>query len=415
MVRDRTHLGRLPRLMKIALISPYDFPYPGGVTEHIIALARGARQRGHDVHILAACSGQQGDFIPQTRPVTRRVVSIPIAGAVARVGLSPLSYVRIKRILQREAFDVFHLHEPLTPSLTWWALLHARMQPQAVTVGTFHAYHERPNWLYTHSRPIFGKFFRRLDSLIAVSEAAYDFAHRLFPGDYRIIPNGVDLSRFGRDRHLAEDDPDRPLTILFVGRLDKRKGFQTLLEAYLRLKPDYPRLRLRVVGPFTPRECAPYQKIAEAQFVTGIEFVGYVSPERLPTFYHQADIFCAPSLGYESFGIVLLEAMAAGLPVVASDIAGYRTVLSDGQEGRLIPPGQTECLAEAVRQLLNQPQQRQAMGQRGRLKASQYNWDQIVEQVLELYRETIELKTRDRHKSPSQVETGLASPCITSG
>lgn len=170
-----------------------------------------------------------------------------------------------------------------------------------------------------------------------------------------------------------------------------------------------------MVGPFTPRECAPYQKLAEAQFVTGIEFVGYVSPERLPTFYHQADIFCAPSLGCESFGIVLLEAMAAGLPVVASDIPGYRTVLADGQEGRLIPPGQAEGLAEALRQLLNQPQQRQEMGQRGRLKASQYNWDLVVDQVLELYRETIEVKTRVRRKNPGQVEAGLGSPCITSG
>lgn len=415
MVRDRIHLGRLTRFMKIAIISPYDFPYPGGVTEHIIALARGARQRGHEVHILAACSGRQGDFIPQTRPVTRRVVSIPIAGAVARVGLSPLSYARIKRILQREAFDVLHLHEPLTPSLTWWALLQARTLPRAVTIGTFHAYHERPHWLYAHSRPIFGKFFRRLDSLIAVSGAAYDFAYRLFPGDYRIIPNGVDLSRFGRDRQLGEDDPNRPPTILFVGRLDKRKGFQTLLEAYFRLKPDYPRLHLQVVGPFGLREYTPYQKEAEARHVTGIEFVGYVSPERLPAFYHQADIFCAPSLGCESFGIVLLEAMAAGLPVVASNIAGYRTVLSDGQEGRLIPPGQPECLAEVLRQLLNQPQQRQEMGQQGRLKASLYSWDHIVDQILELYRETIELKTKARCHSPNQVEAGLGSPCITSG
>jgi phosphatidylinositol alpha-mannosyltransferase len=401
--------------MKIALISPYDFPYPGGVTEHIIALARGAQQRGHEVHILAACSGWRGEFIPQTRPVTRRVLSIPIAGAVARVGLSPLGYARMKRILQREAFDVLHLHEPLTPSITWWALLQSRLLPQAVTVGTFHAYHERPNWLYFHSRPIFSKLFRQLDSLIAVSEAAYDFACRLFPGDYRIIPNGVDLSRFGRAYRMSEDDPNRPPTILFVGRLDKRKGFQILLDAYIRLKPDYPCLRLQVVGPFGPRECTPYQKIAEAQHVTGIEFVGYVSPERLPTFYHQADIFCAPSLGYESFGIVLLEAMAAGLPVVASNIAGYRTVLSDGQEGRLIPPGQPECLADTLRQLLNQPQQRQEMGQQGRLKASQYHWEQIVDRVLELYRDTVELKIKARGKSPSQVETGLSSPCATSG
>lgn len=399
--------------MKIALISPYDFPYPGGVTEHIIALARGARQRGHEVHILAPCSGYQGEIFPQTKPVTRRVMSIPIAGAVARVGLSPLSYIRVKRILEHEAFDVLHLHEPLTPSITWWALLHACKLPQTVTIGTFHAYHERPNWLYARGRPIFGKLFGRLDSLIAVSGAAYDFAYRMFPGDYKVIPNGVDLSRFGWANRTCTDDPSRPVTILFVGRPDKRKGFLNLLEAFIKLKPDCPNLRLQVVGPFTSKESEIYQKIA--RHVTGIDFVGYVSPERLPDFYHQADIFCAPSIGFESFGIVLLEAMAAGLPIVASNIAGYRTLLTDGQEGLLIPPGQPDLLAAALRQLLDQPQQRRNMGRLGQLKASQYSWEQIVDKILEVYRETIELKTRARRKSPSQIEPGLGSPCITSG
>ncbi|MBI1878055.1 MAG: glycosyltransferase family 4 protein [Chloroflexi bacterium] len=395
--------------MKIALISPYDFPYPGGVTEHIMALARGIRQRGHQAHILAACSGYQGEFFPDTKAVTRRVMSIPIAGAVARVGLSPLGYARMKKILQREAFDVIHLHEPLTPSITWWALLHARTLPQAVTVGTFHAYHECPNWLYTRGRPIFGKFFRRLDSLIAVSAAAYNFAYQMFPGDYRIIPNGIDLNRFGRHSRLAPCDSVQATTILFVGRLDKRKGFANLLEAFIKLKPDCPHLRLQVVGPFTPRECAPYQEIVRAEHVTDVEFVGYVSPEALPNFYHRADIFCAPSIGFESFGIVLLEAMAAGLPIVASDIAGYRSLLTHGQEGLLAPPGQTDALAAALRQLLDQPQQRREIGRRGRLKANQYSWDTIVDKILDVYLDTIERKTRARRAMLSPIETGLTS------
>lgn len=401
--------------MKIALISPYDFPYPGGVTEHIIALAREVRQRGHEVHILAACSGYQGEIFPQTKPVTRRVMSIPIAGAIARVGLSPTSYTRIKRILQHEAFDVIHLHEPLTPSITWWTLLHASRMTQAVTIGTFHAYHERPNWLYVRGRPIFGQLFNRLDSLIAVSEAAREFACRMFPGDYRIIPNGVDLNRFGQIYLPERGDSHRPLTILFVGRLDKRKGFPTLLEAFLKLKPAYPHARLQVVGPFTPKESEYYQKIAQARQVTGIDFVGYVSPEKLPTFYHQADIFCAPSIGFESFGIVLLEAMAAGLPIVASNIAGYRMVLTDGQEGWLTPPGDPEALAQSLGRLLDQPRLRQTMGQQGRLTASRYGWHRLADEILEVYRETIEFKARMWRKSASQVESNLGSPCATSG
>jgi phosphatidylinositol alpha-mannosyltransferase len=401
--------------MKIALISPYDFPYPGGVTEHIIALAKGARQRGHDVHVLAACSGYQGEFFPQTRPVTRRVMAIPIAGTMARVGLSPRSYSRIKRILRREAFDVIHLHEPLTPSITWWALLQARTLPQTVTIGTFHAYHERPNWLYARGRPLFGKFFSRLDRLIAVSEAAYNFAYGMFPGNYQIIPNGIDLNRFGGTRRSGPTDLHHSITILFVGRLDKRKGFQTLFEAFIKLKPDYPNLRLQVVGPFAVGEGEIYQKIAQSRHVTGLELVGYVSPEKLPELYHQADIFCAPSIGFESFGIVLLEAMAAGLPVVASNIVGYRTLLTHEQEGLLVTPGQPECLAGALRQLLDQPQQRWEMGRQGQLKATYYSWDQIVDQILEIYQETIELKTKARRRSSNPIELSLGSPCVPSG
>ncbi len=127
--------------LKIALVSPYDFPYPGGVTEHIMALANGLRQRGNDVHILAACSGYQGKTFPNTCAVTNRVTTIPIGGAIARVGLSPLSYINAKKILQRGVFDVIHFHEPLTPSITWPVLIHAHALPHAVTVGTFHAYH----------------------------------------------------------------------------------------------------------------------------------------------------------------------------------------------------------------------------------------------------------------------------------
>ncbi len=382
--------------MKIALVSPYDFPYPGGVTEHIVALANGIKQRGHQVQILAACSGCLEERFPHTRAVTHRVAAIRVGGTVARVGLSPLSYIRIKKILQQECFDVIHLQEPLTPSITWWVLMQTYALPNTITVGTFHAHHERPNWFYKQGRPIFGRFFARLNSLIAVSQAAHHFAYQMFPGDYHIIPNGVDLRRFGRtienELNINPTDVDKKLTILFVGRLDKRKGFSNLFEAFIKIKPNYPQLRLQVIGPFNPKDYYSYQKCAEVHGVTDIEFVGYVPPKQLPDFYHKADIFCAPSLGFESFGIVLLEAMAAGLPVVASDIAGYRSVITDGQEGVLVPPGQPKSLAKALHQLLNQPHWRVNMGQRGRLKANQYGWDYIVDKTLDVYVDTIQRK-----------------------
>lgn len=395
--------------MKIALVSPYDFPYPGGVTEHIIALAKKLRQRGYDVHIIAACSGYQGENFPNTRVVTHKVTAVPIAGAMARVGVSPLSYIRIRKILQRETFDVIHLHEPLTPSITWPVLSYAQTLPGTVSIGTFHAYHEQPNWLYAHGRPIFARFFAKLDSLIAVSEAARDFAHRMFPGDYCIIPNGIDLSRFGKAPETSPaanpPGPNKKTTLLFVGRLDRRKGFLNLLETFFKIKPDYPNLQLKVVGPFDSKACEPYQKMAQAHHVTDIEFVGYIAPEKLPEYYHSADIFCAPSIGYESFGLVLLEAMAAGLPLVASDIAGYRSVVTDGREGLLVPPGQPSRLARALRQLLDNPHQRYQMGQRGRLKAAGYSWDRIVDEILVVYRYTIERKKKSQARQLGRIKS----------
>ncbi|HEX9922026.1 MAG TPA: glycosyltransferase family 4 protein [Anaerolineae bacterium] len=393
--------------MKIALVSPYDFPYPGGVTEHITALAAGVQERGHEVHILAACSAGHNQTSVNTRVVTNNIISVPVGGAMARVGLSPFSYRRLRRILQREAFDVIHLHEPLTPGIAWYVLMQSVALSHTVTVGTFHAYHENPNWFYVRGRPIFNRFFARLDSLIAVSGPACHFASRLFPGDYRIIPNGVDLNRFGQTNGVGpkSDLAAAPgkTTILFVGRLDRRKGFSHLLQAFMRIRPRYPQLCLKVVGPFDSRSCGAYRKLVEAQGVTDIEFVGYVSPEQLPAVYRGADIFCAPSIGFESFGIVLLEAMAAGLPVVASDIAGYRSVLTHGQEGLLVPPGQPEPLAQALVRLINDVQVRQAMARRGRLKAGRYDWNRIVDQVLEVYYETMEHKM----KTPSPFLQGV--------
>jgi phosphatidylinositol alpha-mannosyltransferase len=167
-----------------------------------------------------------------------------------------------------------------------------------------------------------------------------------------------------------------------------------LFDAFMTLKRDDPRLRLKVVGPFEPQDFQVYQQIARTNQVTGIEFVGYVSPERLPKIYHEADIFCAPSLGNESFGIVLLEAMAAGLPIVASDIAGYRSILTAGQEGLLTVPGQARSLAQALRQLIDNPHQRRTMGQQGQLKARQFSWDRVIEKILDVYLTTIHHKIR---------------------
>ena len=373
--------------MKIALVSPYDFPYPGGVTEHVAALAVGLQQRGHEVQIFAASSGYPGYDCLDCRIMTRRIVSFPIAGTLARIGFSPLTSFTVKKLLRREKFDIIHLHEPLTPSLTWWFLMLASVQ--TATIGTFHAYHEQPHRLYQLSRPLFKGLFAKLDSLIAVSPPARAFARRMFPGNYQIIPNGIDLSRFGRTATAPRLNPTQNITLLFVGRLDPRKVFAILFEAFCRLQAHYPHLKLQVIGPVASSTVRMYRQMAQARGLTGVEFVGYVAPERLPDFYHQADIFCAPSLGCESFGIVLLEAMAAGLPIVASDIVGYRSLITGGQEGLLVSPGQPDRLAVALRRLIDQPDLRRRLGQSGQTKAAQFTWDHVVDQTLAVYNDTI--------------------------
>jgi phosphatidylinositol alpha-mannosyltransferase len=376
------------KIMNIVLVSPYDITHPGGVSEHVIALARGLSSRKHSVHILAASSEQQPHLSPLVRPVTSTVLRVSVGGAVARIGISPLSYFRIKKIFHSAAVDVVHLHEPLVPGLNWGALLLATRLPETVTIGTFHAFRERSSGICQLGLRVLHPFFNRLDALIAVSEVAQEFASRWFPGNYTIIPNGIELDRFGRD-NWSPRPARQVVTILFVGRLEKRKGFETLFEAFAQLKSSKRLVRLQVVGPIGNRKREFYQRMAHSRGVTDIEFSGYIPPRQLPAYYQNADIFCAPAVGDESFGIVLLEAMAAGLPVVASDIAGYRTVVASGQEGILVPPGQPDALARALQYLIEQPQWRNDMGLRGRQKAKNYSWDLIVEQTLAVYMDTL--------------------------
>lgn len=372
--------------MKIALVSPYDLAAPGGVTEHVLALAAAVQQRGHTVQILAPHSADaRPPAAGHIHPVARRVARVHSGGAVARIGASPVGMWRAVRHLRAENFDVVHLHEPFVPGICWGALWQAGRLPHTATVGTFHAYRETPERVVGLARPVFRRLLTRLDGLIAVSEAARQFAAQRIAGDYQIIPNGVDLARFGAPAVTPRRPDDGKITLLFVGRPDARKGFATLFAAFLQLKPRFPQLKLHVVGPFSARLQRRYLRQAACRGATDVEFAGYISQKELPGYYHRADIFCAPSTGCESFGIVLLEAMAAGLPLVASDIAGYRAVVTPGREALLTPPGQPAALVRAVEYLLNRPYLRRKMGQAGQCTARRYSWGRVAENVLAVY------------------------------
>ena len=367
--------------MKIALVSPYDFAYPGGVTIHISYLERHFTRMGNEVKVIAPASkavSSFGDrFIPIGSPRP-----IPTSGSIARVTISPWLSSRIKAVLSQENFDIIHLHEPLMPMLCTTVL---RLS-QTANIGTFHASHGRPG--YNFAKPIgkwiLRRWFRKLDGKIAVSQPAMEFARGHFPGYYNIIPNGVDLDHFSPDVSPIDEFCDGKANILFVGRLEKRKGLNYLLEAFKQVKQEIPDSRLIIVGPGT-RLRRKYEKQVMRSGLKDVIFAGFVSYDELPRYYKTADVFCAPATGRESFGIVLLEAMAVGKPIVASNIEGYASVVTHGVDGLLVPPEDKEMLAQTLISLLTDQSLRQEMGAKGRVKALEYSWEHIAQNVLDYY------------------------------
>ena len=366
--------------MKIALVSPYDFAYPGGVANHISSLERHLTLMGHEVKVIAPASKAVSTFGDRFIPVGRPR-SVPSSGSIARITISLRLAPRIKAILDEEKFDIIHLHEPLCPMLCTTVL---RLS-QTANVGTFHACRARS---YTYWKPytviFLKKWFGKLDGKIAVSQPAMELANKHFPGYYNIIPNGVDLDHFSPGVSPIDEFCDGKMNILFVGRLEKRKGLSYLLEAYKQIKQEIPNSRLIIVGPGT-RLRKKYEKWVVQNGLNDVVFVGYVSYDELPRYYQTADIVCSPATGRESFGIVLLEAMAVGKPIVASNIDGYASLVTHGVDGLLAPPKNKEMLAQALASLMTNQSLRQQMGAGGRLKAQDYGWEQIAQRIVSYY------------------------------
>ena len=364
--------------MKIAMVSPYDFTWPGGVTAHVTQLARALDRSGHEVQVLAPHSPSRECQDADLLVPLGRSVPLPSGGSIARVSLSWWLYPKIRALLKREQFDIIHLHEPMAPLLPLCVLEFSK----AVNVGTFHASYSRQH-LYRMTHPIIKRWHQRLHGNIAVSKAARRYVNNTFPGDYEIIPNGIDFNHFSADVAPLPQYQDGKLNILFVGRLEKRKGLQYLLDAYGKLKWELPDIRLIVVGPGNPDKES--YRIMSSHNLQDVEFVGRVSYEDLPRYYASADIFCSPATGAESFGIVLLEAMAAGKPVVASDIEGYRGILTDGEQGLLVPKKDSDALAKALEVLARDPELRRRLGGQGNRSAEEYRWEVVAGQVENYY------------------------------
>jgi len=384
--------------VRVALISPYSWTYPGGVTRHIEALSAQLLRAGHDVRILAPfdpddrlARHMHRGARPQAREAPPELVSlgrtvgVPGNGAVSNVALGGQAIGVLRAHLRHGDYDVAHVHEPVVPLVAWDALCCAKVP----LVGTFHCYSEST---VRHAFAGLAGAHRRLNRLgvrIAVSEAAAWTAQRYYGGRYRIVPNGVDLGPSEPSGSLAAPPsglagPQHPaaLGIVFVGQAVERKGLPVLLRAFEALREQVP-AHLTLVGP-APEEVARMMRDDRAVTVLG-KVEETVKQEALA----RADVLCAPSLGGESFGMVLTEAFAAGTPVVASDIQGYRDVVRDGVEGLLVPQGDPRALAEALRVLALEPARRAAMAAAARKRAGRYAWPLVTAEVLEAYEQAI--------------------------
>ena len=376
--------------MKIGLVSPYDWSYPGGVRDHVWHLANEFMDQGHDVRILAPASGPKRKIPEKNVYKIGWTTPIPANGSIARVVVfDPALTMRVRRVLQRENFDVLHIHEPLVPGLSLAALRAA----QCITVATFHASSEVNltstfNLAYASLVPFLRPMWRRLDGRIVVSSATYKFITHYFPADYRIIPNGINLHHFGQDIKPFPALKDGKQNILFVGRFEKRKGAKYLLRAIPAIREHHPNTRFIFVGEGRLRP--GFQRYVERRGWRDVVFTGYVSNEDKARYFASADVFCAPATGGESLGIVLLEAMAAGKPIVASNVSGYATVVSHGVDGLLTPPRSSEDLAEAIGQLLTYEPLRQRFILAGQQKVHEYVWPHVAAQVLDYYLELID-------------------------
>jgi phosphatidylinositol alpha-mannosyltransferase len=367
-------------VMKIGIVSQSYYPRPGGVTEVVHYTAKILCERGHDVRIITTSFNGHEPQDPRVIRIGHNML-VPMNGALVNMTVGIGLREKLARILEREAFDIVHAHCPLVPTLP---LLVFKTAPAGQKlIGTFHAAAERnlPYWLF--NRPL-SRRIEKLHCRMAVSEAARAFISKYFPGSYEIVPNGVDCERFHPGVEPIGRFKDGALNVLFVGRMDRRKGVPYLLAAMPVLQEKLSRrVRLILVGERSARSV--FMRRPFDMRGAEIVFAGRVSPGELPRYYATADVFCSPAIGQESFGIVLLEAMASGKPIVASDIRGYRTAVRPGVNGILVEPKSPEAIARAILMLAANPGFAASIGAHARQTALGYDWPIVVDALEAIY------------------------------
>jgi phosphatidylinositol alpha-mannosyltransferase len=394
--------------VRVALVSPYSYTYPGGVGRHVEALAQELSALGHEVRLMAPYDPDDRfarvthrGARPQQRPLPDhviplgRTIGVPLNGAVSNLPPFPEAIVTLRKELRYGGYDVVHIHEPNAPVASWYAAETARMP----AIATFHTY-STGGMINRFAANVAGvrRLYSKLSARIAVSEAAQWTAQRYYGGRYRIVPNGVDLSA-ARPNHAHSHEE---LRIVFVGRAEERKGLPVLLRAFEALRAVGVPARLTVAGP-TPEEVEPLLLDPE-----GIEIAGQVDDAHKWALLGEADVLCAPSLGGESFGMVLTEAFASGTPAVASDIAGYRDVVRAGLDGVLVPVGDAVALGETLLELASDPERRTKMSEAALERAERFAWPNVAREVEAVYEEALSAPEPEGRVARVAQRTGAA-------
>jgi phosphatidyl-myo-inositol alpha-mannosyltransferase len=357
--------------VRIAFACPYAWDDPGGAQVHVRELAGHMIAQGHDVLVLAPVRNRAEE--PWVRAVGRPV-DVTFNRSNAPIDPRPWSLRQVRELLRSFGPDVVHVHEPLTPSTSMWATLGA----EAPVVATFHTGAERSR-LYDLAAPVLRRIARRIVIRVAVSRVAERAASARIGGSFEIVPNGADVARFADAEPAALGTGTK---LLFVGRLDERKGFPVAVGAFARLAKDRPELRLIVVGDGPERSAV---NGLPADVRARVAMLGAVPNIDLPPFEKACDLYLGTSVGGESFGIVLVEAMAAGLPVVASGIPGYDEVVTDGVDGLLVPPRDPEALARAAGTILDDPGMAERLSAAGLARAATFDWGVVGAKLEVLY------------------------------
>ena len=368
--------------MRIGIVCPYSFDVPGGVQRHVQDLAETLIGLGHSVSVLAPADdeAEHADYLVPAG----RTVPVRYNGSVARLSFGPLSAARVRRWLAAGEFDVLHVHEPFSPSLSLLTVLSAKDEP---VVATFHTAMTRSRAMHAASGMLQPLVVEKITARIAVSPLARRVQVEHLGGDAWEIPNGVSVAHFAGAKPL-EGWPSAGGALGFLGRFSEpRKGFAVLLEAFTRLAPLRPGLRLLVAGPGDPDEVVADLPAGLAERIT---FLGMVSEEDKARMLRSVDVYVAPNTGGESFGMILTEAMAAGAPVVASDLDAFRRVLDGGRAGELFPVGNADALASTLAGLLDDPDRRASLASAATEAVAVFDWPVVAQRVLEVYHLAIE-------------------------